>query len=157
MADPQLHPMLEPISWLLGTWTGEGSGIYPTIESFRYGEETRFWHSGKPLLSYLQKTWSLDDGGPLHSESGFWRPQEGGGIEVVVAHGFGVVEISEGKIDEGRIEVTSQTLVSSSSADDVAGIRRLIELDGDAIAYEIDMSAADQPLQRHLTARLHRT
>jgi hypothetical protein len=156
MADPQLHPTLEPIAWLLGTWTGEGAGKYPTIDEFGYGEETRFWHTGRPLMSYAQRTWSLVDGRPLHSESGFWRPQENGDIEVVLAHSFGIVELSEGRIDEGWIKVASRALVSSSTADDVKELRRIVRLEGDDLVYEIDMAAAGESLQRHLDARLRR-
>jgi hypothetical protein len=46
---PPLHPVLQPVSCLLGTWRGEGEGGYPTIQSFKYGEEIKLWHSGKVL------------------------------------------------------------------------------------------------------------
>lgn len=154
--EPALHPLLEPISWLLGTWTGRGEGFYPTIASFGYGEEARFWHSGKPLLSYIQRSWSLSDGSPLHSETGFWRPQENGGIEVVLAHGFGVTEVSEGTVEGRRIDVRSRSLAGSSTANQVGAVHRVVFRDGDDIVYEIAMAAAEQPLQGHLTARLRR-
>jgi THAP4-like, heme-binding beta-barrel domain len=157
MTEPARHPSLEPVAWLLGTWTGEGEGFYPTIESFGYGEESRFWHSGKPLISYLQRTWSLDDGTPLHSEAGFWRPQEDRTIELVLAHGFGVAEVSEGRVEGRRIEVTSRSLTRSSSANRVESVRRVVMLEGDDLTYDIAMAAAEQPLQGHLKARLHRT
>lgn len=157
MTEPALNPTLEPVAWLLGTWIGEGEGFYPTIESFGYGEESRFWHTGKPLISYLQRSWSLDDGTPLHSEAGFWRPQEDRTIELVLAHGFGVAEVSEGRVEGRRIEVTSRSLTRSSSANRVESVRRVVMLEGDDLTYDIAMAAAEQPLQGHLRARLHRT
>jgi hypothetical protein len=157
MTQPALHQLLEPVAWLLGTWTGEGEGFYPTIERFGYGEETRFWHSGKPLFSYLQRTWSLADGSPLHSEAGFWRPQPDGTIELVLAHGFGIAEVSEGKVDGRRIELQSRSLFPSSTANHVTKLRRIVTLDGTDLTYEIAMAAGDQPLQGHLRARLHKS
>jgi hypothetical protein len=145
-----------PLEWLLGTWTGEGIGFYPTIESFEYGEESRFWHSGKPLLTYHQRSWSLADGSPLHSETGFWRPQEDGSIELVIAHGFGIAEVSEGTIGDRRIEVSSRSLAGSSTANHVEAVHRVLTLDGEELHYDIEMAAAEQPLQGHLRARLRR-
>ena len=46
-AGPPLHPLLEPVAFLLGRWKGEGEGGYPTISSFQYIEEVQFGHAGK--------------------------------------------------------------------------------------------------------------
>jgi hypothetical protein len=156
MSEPTLHPALEPIAWLLGTWAGEGKGHYPTIESFAYREESRFAHAGKPVMSYVQRTWSLDGGAALHSESGFLRPKDGGTIELVLAHGFGIAEVSEGGIEGRRIELMSRSLVPSSTAKHVQAVRRVVEAREDGLAYEIDMAIGAHPLQSHLRAQLQR-
>lgn len=156
MSEPSLHPALEPIAWLLGTWTGEGKGHYPTIESFAYREESRFAHAGKPVMSYVQRTWSLENGAALHSESGFLRPKDGGAIELVLAHGFGIAEVSEGGIEGRRIELMSRSLVPSSTAKHVQAVRRAIEGRNGVLSYEIDMAIGEHPLQNHLTAQLQK-
>jgi len=47
-----IHPAVAPLSFLLGTWRGQGEGGFPTIHSFSYGEELHFSHSpNKVFLS----------------------------------------------------------------------------------------------------------
>ena len=153
---PPLHPDVASLAGLLGTWRGEGAGEYPTITSFSYGEEVRFWHVGKPFLAYTQRTWSLDDGRPLHGESGYWRAKPDGAVEVVLAHPTGIVEVLEGCVDGGRIELGSTTVARTGTAKEVTALRRRFELDGDTLGYSVAMAAVGQPLQHHLAATLHR-
>jgi hypothetical protein len=156
-APPPLHPEVQPLAGLLGTWRGEGAGEYPTISPFRYGEEVRFWHVGKPFLAYAQRTWSLDDGRPLHAEAGYWRAKPGPVVELVLAHPTGIVEVQEGSLDDGRIELPSTTMARTATAKQVDAVARHVVLDGDRLTYTIDMAAVGQPLQHHLAAELHRT
>lgn len=40
-----IHSAVVPLSFLLGTWRGDGESGFPTISSFKYGEEITFSHS----------------------------------------------------------------------------------------------------------------
>ena len=164
--NPPLHPALEYLEPLLGRWSGEGEGEYPTIETFRYGEEVRFWHTGKPFLVYSQRTWSLDDGRPLHAETGYWRAVGNRQVEVVLTHPTGVVEIEEGVIADGVIDLRSTVVGCTSTAKEVTQLSRRLVLgpevpggDGGSsgsLSYNVDMAAVGLPLQHHLAATLYR-
>lgn len=156
MKEIELHPALEPLAGLLGTWSGEGHGSYPTIEDFDYGEEVRFAHVGKPFLAYSQRTWSLADGAPLHAETGYWRAQEHGRLEVVLAHPSGVLELEVGAVSGDRIELASTSVVTTPSAKEVRELTRVFELAGDVLSYSLSMAAVGRPLTHHLSARLER-
>jgi hypothetical protein len=153
---PPLHPDVASLAALLGTWRGEGEGHYPTISPFRYGEQVRFWHVGKPFLAYEQRTWAADDQRPLHSESGFWRAGPRGHVEVVLAHPTGIVEVLEGTIQDGRIDLASGAVVGTSSAKSVTALERHLELGDDVLRYSLAMAAVGLPLTPHLRAELRR-
>jgi hypothetical protein len=159
-SDPAMHPDVGPISFLLGTWRGEGAGEFPTIEDFRYGEEMRFTHVGDPFLAYEQSSWLLEDGTPLHFERGFLRPGPGTALELVLAHPLGIVEVSEGTLGvEGSVrvlELASLVVGLTTTGDRVTALERRLTVDGDAMAYELRMATEAVPITSHLRAELHR-
>lgn len=156
----ELHPDLEPLRFLIGSWEGAGVGGYPTIESFQYGQEVTFSHIGKPYLSYMSQSWKLDEDGqigqPLARETGFWRPQPDNRVELVLAHPTGIVEIYLGEVNGTRIELATDVVARSSSAKEVTGGHRLYGIVGEDLAYAYDMAAVGQQLQPHLSAQLKR-
>ena len=158
---PEPHPDLAPVSFLLGRWEGAGVGGYPTIESFRFGQEMTFSHNGKPFLIYSSRTWLLDEDGnlirPAATESGYWRPQPDGQIEVVLAHPTGIAEIYVGEITGSKIEMSTDVVARTDTAKDVTAGHRLYGLIGADLGWAFDMAAMGQPLQPHLSAQLKRT
>jgi hypothetical protein len=157
-AAPALHPALEPFAFLLGTWRGVGVGGYPTIKSFRFGQEVVFGHAGKPVLTYVSRSWVLDEDGAVlragAGEAGYWRVDAEGGLEVVLAHASGIAEVWIGTLTFGRIELSTDVVVHTVSAKEVtAGHRLYGVVDGD-LFYAFDMAAVGQPLRPHLSARL---
>lgn len=153
-----LHPDCTPLEFLLGTWVGEGVGGYPTIEDFPFRQEIVFTHSGQPFLSYASHTWATDDGRPLATETGFWRPRPEGTIEVLFAHPTGVVEVYVGQISGKKIELSTDLVARTESAKEVTAGHRLYGIiEGGELAYAYDMAALGHELQPHLSARLHRT
>lgn len=153
---PPLHPDVEVLAFLLGEWRGEGRGEYPTIQGFGYREEVVFGHAGKPFASYTQRTWALDDGRPLHTEAGYLRPQPGGRLELVIARPSGLVEIDDGVVRDGHVELMSTLIGRTPSAKEVTEVRRVVDVDGDVMRYELEMAAVGQPRQFHLQAELRR-
>lgn len=159
-AVPEPHPDLGPLRFLLGRWLGAGVGGYPTIESFRFGQEITFTHNGKPYLIYASRSWLLDDEGrparPLAMETGFWRPAPDGKAEVMLAHPTGITEIYLGEISGTKIELATDVVARTSTAKEVRAGHRLYGLVGQDLAWAYDMAAVGQPLQPHLSAQLKR-
>ena len=154
------HPDLAPLLFLLGRWEGAGVGGYPTIESFQFGQEIVFSHNGKPFLIYASRSWLLDEEGhpgrPLATETGYWRPQPDGQVEVVLAHPTGITEIYLGAVTGTKIEMSTDVVARTSSAKEVTAGHRLYGMVGADLAWAYDMAAVGQPLQPHLSAQLKR-
>jgi hypothetical protein len=155
-----LHPGIAVLAPLLGSWAGQGAGEYPTIEPFGYHEEVTFGHTGKPFLTYGQRTKASDDGRPLHAETGYIRVPSPERVEWVLAHPTGITEIQEGTLSVGgatiEMELSATAIGLSSSAKHVTALSRSIRIAGDELTYSVRMAAMGQPLQHHLAATLHR-
>jgi hypothetical protein len=157
---PEPHPDLAPLAFLLGRWEGAGVGGYPTIESFQFGQELTFTHNGKPFLIYTSRTWRLDAEGnigqPLATETGFWRPQPDGKVEVLLAHPTGITEIYLGEVSGHRVDLATDVVARTATAKEYTAGRRLYGLIGDDLGWAFDMAAVGQPLQSHVSAQLKR-
>ncbi|BBZ78412.1 UPF0678 fatty acid-binding protein-like protein [Mycolicibacterium anyangense] len=158
MAD--LHPGVAVLAPLLGTWSGTGHGQYPTIEPFDYGEDVTFGHTGKPFLTYTQRTKASADGRPLHAETGYLRVPSPGRIEFVIVQPTGVTEVDEGVLSvDGSglgIDAESTSIGLTGSAKEVTAVTRSIRVAGDELSYTLLMGAVGVPLVKHLSATLHR-
>lgn len=151
-----LHEALAPLAFLIGTWEGDGAGEYPTIAPFAYRERVAFTHVGKPFIAYTQRTWSPDDGRPLHAESGYLRHVGDGVVELVLAHPTGIVEVSTGRVAGTTLRLATATVARSPTAKRVDALERDVSVDGDELRYALRMAAVGQPLVHHLAATLRR-
>ena len=165
--DADLPAPLIPLAWLVGTWAGAGVVGYPTMEADqRFGQEVTFSHDGRPFLAYSSKSWLLDDEGrqvrPLASETGYWRPVEapegspGIGLEVLLAHPTGIVEIYLGSADGPRVTLQTDAVVRTTTAKEYTAATRLYGLVEGDLLWVLDMAAVGQPLTSHASARLKR-
>jgi hypothetical protein len=152
----ELNPALEQVAFLLGTWRGEGSGQYPTMQPFRYREEIRFSHTGKTFLVYTQRTEAMDDGRPLHTEAGYLRMVGGDRAELVIAQPTGYAEIEVGKVQGKRIDLESTRVARTPTAKPVTAVARSFWLEDELLRYELRMAMSDGPLVLHLKASFSR-
>lgn len=154
----ELHPGLAAVTELVGTWRGEGTGEYPTINSFQYTEELTFTNIGKPFLHYVQRTWS-PTGVPMHTETGYFRVIDGTSVEFVLALPTGQTELAEGPLsstEHGFSCTFNGQIVNSASAKQVDATQRQLELVGDVLTTRFAMAAVGVPMTHHLASELRR-
>jgi hypothetical protein len=160
---PDLHEQCLGLLPLIGVWRGTGEVAYPTIDGpYTYGQQIVFAHDGRPFLSYEARSWLLTPDGevirPAARESGFWRPQPDGSLEVLITHATGIVELFYGRARNlTSWEIETDAVVRTATAKEVAGSHRLYGLvEGGDLAYVDERAMVGQPLQPHLSARLQR-
>lgn len=145
-----------PFAALAGTWRGSGEGEYPTIDDFTYTEEIVVVPvPDRPLAHWRSTTKDGPTGEPRHAESGFLRSTSAG-VELVVAHGFGIVEAAAGTFEAGALDLESTGLLMTGTAKHVDGVERRYVVDGDTLTYTIAMAAVGEPMTHHLKAELRR-
>jgi hypothetical protein len=157
---PGLHPDLISVAWLIGRWEGTGRGSYPGTEDFEFGQQIDFAENGGNYLHYLSQTFELGDNGlavrALSMETGFWRPQGDGTIEVVMCHPTGYAEVWYGHVAGAKIDLSTDAVVRTASADEYSAGQRLYGLVEGDLLWTFDKAALGQPLQNNLWARLKR-
>lgn len=160
---PELHPQCLMLLPLVGVWRGEGEVVYPTIDGpFRFGQQLVICHDGRPFLRYESRAWLLDADGnvirPAARETGFWRPHSDDTIELLAAHGTGILELYYGQPrNQTSWELATDTVVRSATAKDVTAAHRLYGIvNGGDLAYVEERAMVGQPMQPHVSARLQR-
>jgi len=159
--DDGARAILGPVAALIGTWRGAGEGHYPTIDDFSYIEEVEFVWPGRPFLAYVQRTRHPGTGAPMHAEAGYVRATADGGVEFVLAHPTGIVEVEEGSVTAPGggpvvIELASTSVATTATAKQVRALRRTIVVDGDSLRYDVWMSHGATVDGHHLRATLER-
>jgi hypothetical protein len=151
----ELHPVCAPLAFLLGTWQGAGTGVYPTIEGFSYAEEVSFTHAGKPFVAYMQKTKDAVTGLPLHAEAGFLRPRDDGRIEFILAQPSGIAELLEGTVEDRDVRLASTAVLGTGSAKPVTATERRFWMEGGVLHSSVAMAAMGMELQRHVASEMY--
>ncbi|WP_298752475.1 FABP family protein [uncultured Serinicoccus sp.] len=158
--DPTMHPDNAPLTWLLGTWAGAGVVGYPTMTSRNFGQEVEVTHDGRPFLHWTSRTWLLDEQGEKEEifavESGYWRPQPDGDVELLLAHPTGVVEMYYGKTGQAKVEVATDSIVRSPSSPEYAAAQRLYGYVNSNLMWVMDMAAHGHEMQSYMSAELRR-
>ncbi|WP_018330589.1 FABP family protein [Actinomycetospora chiangmaiensis] len=160
---PDLNDALLPILPLVGVWRGEGEVVYPTIDGpFHFGQQITLAHDGRPFASWEARAWLLDGPGgavvrPAARETGFWRPQPDGTIELLLAHATGIVEIFYGSArTQTSWELSTDATVRTATAKDVQAANRLYGIVEGDLFYVEERAMMGQEMQPHTSARLQR-
>lgn len=147
--------MKPDLSFLLGTWRGQGEGGYPSVEDFGYSEEMTFTDAGDGVLIYREQAWDAE-GEPIHSEAGYLRALDDGSVDLALAYPFGVSEVMEGLVQGTRLSLESRSVGVTTHGEPVTGLTRVIEVRNGSLEYESMMATPTQTMARHLRGTLTR-
>jgi len=159
---PDLHPDCLGLLPLVGVWRGAGEVVYATIDGpYSFGQQIVFAHDGGPFLSYESRTWLLDaDGaitGPGPREAGFWRPQDGGTLEVLIVHSTGLVTPFYGNARNlTSWEMETWALVRTETAPTVERSMRLYGVVRGDLAYVDEREHVEHGMAPFASAQLGR-
>jgi hypothetical protein len=156
MDTPVLHADCAALAFLLGRWEGEGRGLWVADPAFRYREEVVIDHAGKTFLRYAQRTWAADDGRPLHTEVGYFRPVADARVELLLVQPTGVAEIHAGRVAGHVLELEAVLVGVTPTAKRVTGVSRRIWVEDEALNYRLRLGMNGEPLADHLAGRLRR-
>lgn len=148
--------MKPDLSFLIGTWRGQGEGGFPSAEDFAYTEEMTFTDAGEGVIVYREQAWDAE-GEPIHSETGYLRALDDGSVDLALAYPFGVSEVMEGLVEGTKLTLASTSVGVTTHGEPVTGLTRVMEVDRGALEYETLMATPMQTMARHLKGTLSRS
>ncbi len=156
-----MNPALVGLAWLRGQWQGTGYREWPGEDKIRFGQQVDFTENGGDYLHYISQTFTIDDEGkpiaPLTLETGFWRANANADVEVVMCGPDGYAEVLYGRLQPGRVDLTSDAVIRTQDAPVkyTAGRRLYGNVDG-KLMYSFDRATEDVPLRSFIWATLER-
>ena len=107
----QAADLMAPFATWLGRWEGEGRGLWEAEPPFRYRETLAIEAvPNRALLRLTQRATVLASGDVSHSEVGFLRLLPDQLVELMVVVPAGYVEIHTGRLQDGALVLTPQTI-----------------------------------------------
>ncbi|XP_070802051.1 peroxynitrite isomerase THAP4 isoform X2 [Pituophis catenifer annectens] len=152
----QLNPVIEPLSWMLGTWLSDppGDGTFPSMKPFQYLEEVHISHVGQPMLNFSFNAFHPDTKKPMHRECGFIRIQpDTNKVAFISAQNTGLVEVEEGVVNGQELSIASHSVarISFAKKPHVEQITRKFRLNSEGkLEQTVSMSTTTQPMTQHL-------
>nr|XP_004667864.1 peroxynitrite isomerase THAP4 isoform X1 [Jaculus jaculus] len=153
---PKMNPVVEPLSWMLGTWLSDppGAGTFPTLQPFQYLEEVHISHVGQPILNFSFNSFHPDTHKPMHRECGFIRLKpDTNKVAFISAQNSGIVEVEEGEVNGQELCIASHSIARISFAKEphVEQITRKFRLNSEGkLEQTVSMATTTQPMTQHL-------
>ncbi|XP_021487753.1 peroxynitrite isomerase THAP4 isoform X1 [Meriones unguiculatus] len=153
---PKMNPVVEPLSWMLGTWLSDppGVGTFPTLQPFQYLEEVHISHVGQPMLNFSFNSFHPETHKPMHRECGFIRLKpDTNKVAFVSAQNTGIVEVEEGEVNGQELCISSHSIsrISFAKEPHVEQITRKFRLNSEGkLEQTVSMATTTQPMTQHL-------
>lgn len=153
---------IKALAFLVGTWRGEGTASFPSINTTGYFDEIIFeLDEDTEVISYIQKTCYKIDGAKgktLHMESGYIKIKESGACELSNSQSNGRTEVLNllmmrpGKVKQlyfvSHLFLNDPRMIKS---------KRDITVEGDVMKYEMKMATQkNTEVQTHLVSTLYK-
>jgi len=157
MVPKPIAELVEPFSFLLGEWDGEGVGMWDSEPRFRYRERLSVRAvPERALLQISQRTVVAGSGNLSHVEEGFLRLFPEGVVELVVAIPAGYTEIHSGRLVGARLELSQLALGVAPRALPVNLVERRLELVDGSIHHQVAIAVGPGPAAPHVASILTR-
>ncbi|WP_353648853.1 FABP family protein [Nakamurella sp. A5-74] len=162
---PELHPACLGLLPMVGVWRGTGTYGNETRTSddpvADFGQQISVSHDGRPFLRFESVSWDLRRAdGPMAGarEVGWFRPQDDGSVELLLAHAEGRIEVFYGRSRSvSSWALTTDGVWRTPTAVPVIGATRLYGITPDGrLAYVEERAHTDAELAPHASALLER-
>lgn len=156
-----LNENLYGLAWMIGRWEGRGKGTWPGEGEFEFSHQIDIDHNGGPYLFFLSQMFDLDaEGNATRTrtiETGFWRPDGKGNVEVLLCHPEGYSEVWFGSVTGAKIELVTDSVMRTATAEQAytGGQRLFGQVEGD-LMWSFDRATEDVALQPYMWGRLER-